>query len=139
MATTLAIALCNDFLDPLILGCGGSITFSDDKKQRLEVDGLIVSTSIVQLNSVKHSPKVEDVESLLMDKTLLEHIIAHPSGFTTSPAGVLKAMEGITQVVPILSGYDFKPAVIAACQARGVRSMRPNGKDYSFISRGLVV
>ena len=136
MATTLAIASCDElsteFGSLMLVGDGGSIIFSDHNGARLEVDGLIVNTSVVLLNSVKHSPKVEDVESLLTDKTLLEYIIAHPSGFTTIPEGVLKAMEGITQVVPILSGYDFKPAVLDACQARDVRSIRPNGTDYSF-------
>ena len=139
-ATTLAIASCEQVrkeFGPLTLVCEGeSITFSDknDEKQVLEADGIIANTNFVLLNSVKHSPKVEDVGSLLRNKAFLESILADPSVYTSSPKGALEAMKGITTVKPFLSGYDFSPEVLEECRLKDVRPVKPNGMDYSTAS-----
>lgn len=141
-ATTRAIATSEHVrkeFGSLTLVCAGeSILFYDtDEKPFLEADGIIANTTSVLLNSLKHSPKLEDVESLVWATKSLERILARPSGFTSDPDGALDAMKGITVVKPFLSGYDFPPNVLEACRIGGVRAMQPNGKDYGFVSRGL--
>jgi hypothetical protein len=139
-ATTLAIASCEqvrkEFGPLTLVGDGESITFSDSdgEKQVLEADGIIANTNSVLLNSVKHSPKVEDVDSLLLDKVVLEGILSRPSSYTSFPTGALEAMNGITTVKLFLSGYDFSPEVLEKCRLKDVHPMKPNGKDYSTAS-----
>ena len=141
-ATTLAIASCEqvrkEFGPLTLVGEGESITFSDKNDENpnpvLEADGIIANTNSVLLNSVKHSPKVEDVDSLLWAKVVLEGILARPSSYTSSPTGALEAMKGITTVKPFLSGYDFSPEVLEECRLKDVRPVKPNGKDYSTTS-----
>ena len=142
-ATTLAIASSEQArmeFGPLTLVCKGeSIVFSnkDDGGDVLEADGIIANKEFVILNSVKHSPKKEDVVSLVSAKKVLEKILARPSGYLSEPEGALKEMKGIKKVKPFLSGYDFPPEVLKTCRKHRVHAIRPNGLDYGLASRGL--
>ena len=142
-ATTLAIVsseqVRRDF-GLLTLVCKGeSIVFSNESDGRhvLEADGIIANTEFVILNSVKHSPKEEDVVSLVSAKKMLTKILARPSGYLSEPDGALKEMKGIKKVKPFLSGYDFPPEVLKKCLKHRVQAIKPNGLDYGLVSRGL--
>ncbi len=111
---------------------GQGVTFFDHSgKPRLQVDGLVVSSSVVIINEAKEAPTLADVSVQSPRKALLELILADPSAYTTTPAGCLDAMAGITRAIPVLSGYFFRPDVEEACKAAGVRCMKTNGYDYS--------
>lgn len=114
----------------------GVIFFDHSGKPRLEVDGLVVNSAVVIVNEAKQTPTLADVSEQVPRKALLECILANPSEYTTKPPGCLNAMAGIAKVVPVISGYNFRPEVEAACQAAGVRSVKTNGRDYSSAIRG---
>ena len=117
-----------------IAGGQGVVFFDHSGKSRLEVDGLVVSSAVVIMNEAKQTPTLMDVGHQLPRKAQLEYILANPSAYTTKPPGCLEAIDGITKVVPVISGYLFRPDVEAACKAAGVRCMKTNGYDYSSAS-----
>lgn len=109
----------------------GVVFFDHTGKPRLEVDGLFINSSVVIVNEAKQTPTLEDVNEQAPRKALLEVILANPSAYTTMPPGCLDAIGGITEVIPVISGYNFRPEVEAACEAAGVRCVKTNGSDYS--------
>ena len=129
-ATTLAVAasplLRAEFGDVRLLADGCPVRFvdnSDKGKIVLEADGIAVNSVVVIMNEAKQVPDVADVKRLLRRAAILEDILSDPTLYTTDPPELLSAMEGITQVVPILSGYYFDASVVAACKAAGLRYM----------------
>jgi len=139
-ATTLAVAasptLRAEFGDLRLLADGCPVQFVDTDKGKivLEADGIAVNSVVVIMNEAKQVPDVADVKRLLRRAAILEDILSDPTLYTTDPPELLSAMEGITQVVPILSGYYFDASVVAACKAAGLRyicHMTTNGADYS--------
>jgi hypothetical protein len=114
---------------------GQSVTFYDHEgKARLEVDGLVVNSAVVLVNEAKQTPTLADVSQLAPLRAMLELILSNPLEYTTKPPDCLNSMIGITKVVPVLSGYCFRPEVEAACKAAGVRCIKTNGQDYSLSS-----
>jgi hypothetical protein len=135
-ATTKAIltslSLIAEFGELRPIADGQSVIFLDHSgKPRLEVDGLVVNSTVVIVNEVKQTPTLADVNEQAPRMALLELILANPSAYTTKPPDCLDAMVGITKVIPVISGYNFRPEVEAACKAAGVRCMKTNGSDYS--------
>ena len=128
-ATTLAVAasplLRAEFGDVRLLadGCPVQFVATDKGKIVLEADGIAVNSVVVIMNEAKQVPDVADVKRLLRRAAILEDILSDPTLYTTDPPELLSAMEGITQVVPILSGYYFDASVVAACKAAGLRYM----------------
>ena len=111
----------------------GIVFFDDSDKFTLEVDGRVVSADVVILNEARQTPTLADVGMQVYRKALLKIILANSSAYRTKPpVGLeLEALGGITEVVPVISGYNFHPEVEAACKAAGVRCVKINGSDYS--------
>ena len=136
-ATTQAIVaspvLRAKFGDLRLLADGCPITFvdnSDEPNVVVEADGIAVNSVVVILNEMRQAPGVADVSRLLGRAAVLERVLRNAT-YTTDPPDVLTAMEGITKVVPVLSGYYFDASVVAECEAAGVLYMKANGADYS--------
>ena len=137
-ATTRAIVsspvLRAKFGDLRLLADGCPITFvdnSDKRKVAVEADGIAVNSVVVILNEMRQAPGVADVSRLLGRAAVLERVLRNATLYTTDPPDVLTAMEGITKVVPVLSGYYFDASVVAECEAAGVLYMKTNGADYT--------
>ena len=135
-ATTMAILtsplLIAEFGPLRSIADGQSVAFFDHSgKPRLEVDGLFVNSAVVIVNEAKHTPTLADVSEQVPRKALLELILANPSAYTTKPPDCLDALAGITKVIPVISGFFFRPDVEEACKTAGVRCMKTNGYDCS--------
>ena len=135
-ATTQAIAQCpamrKEFGALHVFNDGYPVVFYDDRGvQVLEADGLVVNSVVLLLNEVKHTPTSEDASLQQGRARTLVGILSNPSAFSSEPAGCLPelARKGITDVRPVLSGYNFAPAVEEACVKAGVLVMKTNGSD----------
>ena len=152
-ATMLAIArsavLQREFGELCEVAKGESVVFQQGLPlvDVMEVDGLVRNTDRVLLCSAKHAPTEHDVNEVVASAVRLERILKAPSSFTAStfegpmtaagnyklaPCKALEEMTGITQVTPILAGYDVKPPVLRACASVGLCVLVPNGTDYSM-------
>ena len=118
------------------LAGGHSIIFrkkNPDEKLpfELEVDGIVVNSVYLLANEVKQSPKEDDVVKLLERVRVLRTILSDPSSFVSEPFGCMALLSEITQVVPVMSGYNFMPQVVDKCREKGVHVMRTNGLGHS--------
>jgi len=142
-ATTQAIAHCEkmrqQFGELHVVNDGYPVVFYDNNSGLavLEADGLVVNSVVLLLNEVKNTPKVSDVLTQQSRARTLEGILAayrvDPSAFSSEPANCLPELagKGITDVRPVLSGYNFAPSVEAVCVKEEVLVMKTNGSDYS--------
>ena len=116
------------------LADGHSIVFIDSSnKHVLEVDGLVINSVCVLVNECKQSPTVSDVESLISRVGVFKTILRNCRGHTSYPPECIHELDGITEVVPVLSGFNFLPEVMAKCRAEGVRVMQTNGIGYTAL------
>ena len=89
------------------------------------------------LNSVKQTPIIKHVDALVADGRKLRNLLAVPASFVTEPddakAELLRAAPGVRvpDVVLVQSGYLFRADVEAACAARGVLVVRPDGDGFA--------
>ena len=137
-ATTQAIERCpamrKQFGALHVINDGYPVVFYDDKGEKaLEADGLVVNSVVLLLNEVKHTPKLEDAHIQQGRARTLMDILSNPSAFSSEPVNCLPelARKGITDVRPVLSGYNFASSVETACVKEGVLVMKTNGSDYS--------
>ena len=150
-ATTLAMvdseALQREFGELRAVARGESVVIQQGKESVAEFDGLARNTDRILLCSAKHAPTENDVNAVVASAVRLERILKKPAGYKAStfegmknaagsyelaPCEALEEMAGITQVTPILAGYDVKPPVLRACASLGLRVFAPNGTDYSL-------
>ena len=135
--TTLGIASNPDFVaefGPLTLVAEGeSVTFFDHaNKAVLEADGIVKNTHMLLLNDAKHTPTEDDARMLVNRTKTLVDILKNAAAYTSHPSYAIDQVAGINAVLPIISGYNFKPSVAHACRRENVRVFAPNGIDYSF-------
>jgi hypothetical protein len=138
-ATTQAIVRCEamrkQFGELHVVNDGYPVVFSNDSngEKVLEADGLVVNSVVLLLNEVKHTPSLADASLQQTRARTLAAILSNPSAFSSEPADCLSelACKGITDVRPVLSGYNFASSVETACIKEGVWVMKTNGSDYS--------
>ena len=92
-----------------------------------------MNSKVLLLNEAKHTPTVDDAREQPERVLKFKGILHDPSAFSSEPAGILPVLAalGIKDVRPVLSGYNFAPSVVAACDEVGVLVMKTNGSDYS--------
>jgi len=138
-ATTQAIARCatmrKQFGELHVVNDGYPVVFYDDNngEKVLEADGLVKASMVLLLNEVKHTPSSSDASLQPTRAHTLAAILSNPLAFSSEPADCLPelARMGITDVRPVLSGYNFSSSVEEACGKAGVLVMKTNGSDYS--------
>ena len=138
-ATTKAIltsaSLIAEFGELCSIDYGPRVIFYDHcGRFRFGMGGVVVSSNVLILHEARQTPTLSDVRMQVLNKSLLKSILADPSAYRTSPRGCLEALSGITEIVPVISGYNVRPEVEAACKAAGVRCVKVDGCDYSSAS-----
>jgi hypothetical protein len=115
------------------LADGEPITFyAADNKPLLEADGLVKNSVCLLFNEAKHAPSPADVEALEARADVLRSVLAHPGNVKrTHPPGMMEQLAGITEVVPVLSGFHFKPTLMELCRQRGVIPVTTDGDGFS--------
>mmetsp|Transcript_41435 Transcript_41435/g.103013 ORF Transcript_41435/g.103013 Transcript_41435/m.103013 type:complete len:457 (-) Transcript_41435:392-1762(-) len=135
--TTKAMArdasLIREFGDLELVNDGRAVTFFDAKTRmkRLEVDGMVLNTSVLLVNESKMTPQVSDAASAAGKLPILRDILRRPSEFISEPPGILQAVKGVEQIVGVLSGVNFTSEVVDACADNSLRALRTNGEGYS--------
>lgn len=137
--TTRSIAYSPVFLHdygPLTALAGGEsiIFYGPNNSKVLEVDGIVKNLlSCLIHNEAKQTPNEEDVEELLdRTQTLQDIIDGRKNVHRTSPPNVMEQLGGIKKIVPVLSGYLFKPEIAALCRDRKVTMFTTNGEGFSI-------
>ena len=141
--STLAIAgsaLLRGKYGPLALVNEGQVvelalSRSGRKSLELAPDGLIVAplSSVVLLNSAKHTPSASHIGQVVEDAGTLEQLLAGWGSVATDPAEAkaqFPMSRGKLRVVPFLSGDNFCAAVAAKCRESGVGVVRPGGEGF---------
>jgi len=146
-AMTQAIVRCEtmraQFGELRVVNDGYSVVFYDDNNGEmvLEVDGMVANAGVLLLNEVKHTPSLADAYMQQGRACTLAAILSNPSAFSSEPADCLPELvrNGITDVRPVLSGYNFAPSVEEACVKAGVLVMKTNGSDFIAVPLELVI
>uniref|UniRef100_A0A7S0WIH2 Uncharacterized protein n=1 Tax=Hemiselmis tepida TaxID=464990 RepID=A0A7S0WIH2_9CRYP len=96
-----------------------------------EVDGLVRNSKELLLNSVKWTPKDEDVGELCDTASRLHTVLEKPSIYETVPEDALAELEGLKVVVKVLSGFNFPPSVKQKAKDNGVVCVHTDGNGYA--------
>jgi len=96
-----------------------------------EVDGLVRNSKELLLNSVKWTPKDEDVRQLCDTAVRLCRVLKNPSDYETVPESALAELDGLTDVVPVLSGFSFAPSVKLVAKSKNVTCVHTDGNGYA--------
>ena len=135
--TTRSISICPVFLEKYgsltALAGGDSIIFyGPNNLKLLEADGLVKNSVCLLHNEAKHTPNEEDVDELLARTKLLEEILKDRGRVRrTSPPGIMEELAEITEVVSVLSGFFFKPDIVAKCRQHDITTFTTNGDGFS--------
>jgi len=119
-------------LGPLkLLNEGRGVVFcAPDGEDIVEVDGLVLNSTMLLVNEAKASPKEEDVSKFLAALGSLRAVLADPTSFRTRPPGILDDIGQGKQVVGIMSGFNFPPEVGRKCAKEGIRTVLTTGEGY---------
>jgi hypothetical protein len=108
----------------------------------LQTDGLVAGVRTVLLNGVKQTPTLKHVDTLVADGRKLRGLLAAPASFVTEPVGAKAELLRVghsadgaraPEVVLVQSGYLFRADIEAACAARSVLTMRPDGDGFAVV------
>jgi len=102
-----------------------------DSNIAFEVDGLVRNSKQLLLNSAKWTPTEGDVTEVCDTASRLRQVLESLSDYETVPEGALAEVEGLTEVVPVLSGYCFAEGVKQKAKSRGVRCVHTDGKGFA--------
>ena len=99
----------------------------------LEVDGLLLNSTVLVVNEAKSSPKVEDVKKLVGSLKPLGKLLEDPESFCTKPAEVKGELvtAGVRRVVGVLSGFNFSAEVEDACKAAEIHAVLTTGEGFA--------
>ncbi len=96
-----------------------------------ECDGLVKNTTVLVVNEAKATASKESVDQVCQYVDRLRELLKRPSEFSTVPEHVLGEVEGLGDVVPVLSGFSFPPDVQKAAREKGVYVLRTTGEGYA--------
>ena len=102
----------------------------------VKLDGLVVSSTTVLVNSAKLTPSLAHVDELLGDVETLQLLFGDWVNVTTIPPSAKARLRWDLRVVPFLSGDNFSAAVEAKCAEKGVGIVRPNGEGFVVKAAG---
>jgi hypothetical protein len=114
----------------------------DAPRVQMEIDGLVLGRGVALLNSVKHSPTMQDVDKVISDAAKLAAVLkSHLIRTTTEPAAVLGEMRVSSpesRSYQACLSFPFSAAKTsvqaeAACHEKGVSFVRPDGSGFSVV------
>lgn len=115
-----------------LLNEGRSVTFFDVSTNQpyLELDGVVVNTTVALINEAKSSLQKQHVDNLKDVKLeKLEQIIAKPHLYRSEPADVIDKLHGLN-CVPVASGKIHSVDAKTACADKGVHLLESDGSGY---------
>ena len=126
-------SLIDEFGPLQLVSDGRAVTFfnATTRMKALEVDGMVLSTSVLLVNESKAAPVASDAADAVRSVAILRDILRHPSRFSSEPADVLQTIQGVERIVGVLSGFTFSSAVLDACHDNNLRAVCTNGEGYS--------
>lgn len=108
-------------------------------RTEFEFDGWLRNTTHLVVNEAKATPSKEDIKKFLEGVCKAGEFLKAPGKFRTEPAHVKELVSGLTDVVPVLSGYTFTPDVQAAVLAARICVVRTDGVGYMVDPRSTRV
>uniref|UniRef100_A0A7S0YR23 Uncharacterized protein n=1 Tax=Hemiselmis tepida TaxID=464990 RepID=A0A7S0YR23_9CRYP len=130
-----------EFGDVCLVNNGASVVFrkAGHKDKFLECDGLVKNTDTLILNEAKAKPVKDHVDALVgkPDKVLgkvdkLKMVLEAPGNYSSTPVDAIDEIEGLKNVVPVLSGYLFEQVIQQSAREHSIRCILPDGTGYSM-------
>lgn len=113
-----------------MLNDGLGVTFYDNNKDDfLEVDGLIVNTTVALINEAKTSLHENDVKVMSSKLQKLQSILDKPHLYSSEPPGIINKLAKL-RCIAVASGKNHNPKVKETCQVENVHLLETDGSGY---------